>query len=137
MESFKLSQEPAEKTAAVDEWVDSLSADRVLARRVSWLVLVALTGIYLVSIFYAPSGTPSSNYFTVCPFKNVTGLPCPGCGLSHSFCSIGKGHLEEAFAFNLLGPPLFLFSILIWIRSLSFLKGWNSFVYRFDRITRE
>ena len=48
------------------------------------------------------AGVPS-----VCPFFNLTGLPCPGCGLTRSFVSVGHGHVREAFAWHPLGPLLF------------------------------
>jgi len=78
------------------------------------LILVGLSAVFLLSVLLKPSG---GDYFTICGFKNFTGLPCPGCGLTHSFCALGNGHIIDAFAFNLLGPPLFLVFVLVWIRS--------------------
>lgn len=78
-------------------------------------LIAALTLLYAVSALWRP---PDGDYFTICGFKNFTGLPCPGCGLTHSFCAVGKGDIPRAFADNLLGPPLFLFSLLIWFRSV-------------------
>jgi type IV secretory pathway TrbD component len=45
----------------------------------------------------------------LCPFKILTGLPCPGCGLTHAFCEISHGHLKAAWQANPFG---FLFYIL-------------------------
>ena len=40
----------------------------------------------------------------LCPFRLVTGLPCPGCGLTRSWVAIGHGDLHSAFAYNAFGP---------------------------------
>lgn len=39
----------------------------------------------------------------MCIFKALTGLPCPGCGMTRSFLHLFEGHLEEAFFYH----PLF------------------------------
>ncbi|HEY7546218.1 MAG TPA: DUF2752 domain-containing protein, partial [Blastocatellia bacterium] len=67
---------------------DESRASRLLAA----IVLAAVTAGFLVSIFYRPPAVGADGrYFTICAFKNFTGLPCPGCGLAHSFCALGKG----------------------------------------------
>jgi len=42
----------------------------------------------------------------VCWFHALTGLPCPGCGLTRAFSSLLHGHLQAAFAYH---PFVFLF----------------------------
>lgn len=110
--------------------------DEQPSRRAAMLILIGLTAVFLVSIFYRPADVdPNGQYFTICGFKNITGLPCPGCGLSHSFCALGKGDFALALAFNLLGPPLFFFAVLIWLRSVCVLANRHTFVAAFDRLT--
>jgi hypothetical protein len=46
----------------------------------------------------------------LCPFKLLTGFPCPGCGLTHAFCDISRGHLQAAWQANPFG---FLFYTLV------------------------
>jgi hypothetical protein len=48
----------------------------------------------------------------LCPFRLFTGLPCPGCGLTRSFCAIAQGDLRDAVAFHVLGPALFTALVL-------------------------
>jgi len=53
-----------------------------------------------------------SDYFDrpiqLCLFKNLTGVPCPTCGLTRGSLSLLKGRLVQAWLFN----PL-LFTILV------------------------
>jgi hypothetical protein len=101
------------------------------SRRFTVFVLLALTGVFLASIILPLS---DGDYFTICAFKNVTGFPCPGCGLTHSFCALARGRLERAFEYNLLGPPVFVCFLVVWIRSACELAGWNKPALAFDHI---
>jgi hypothetical protein len=104
------------------------------SRRVAALVFISLTCLFLTSVFYTASTVNADGqYFTICGFKVLTGLPCPGCGLTHSFCAIGRGDLRSAFVFNAIGPPLYLVSILVWLRFLFALTGVRRPVAFFDR----
>lgn len=100
------------------------------SRLLALYALVMLTGVFVVSVWLAP---PGGDYFTICGFKNLTGLPCPGCGLTHSFCAMGKGHLFAAVGFNLLGPVLFLLFALVWFRSACVLLSKTSVVLQLDQ----
>lgn len=91
----------------------SATDDPLYSRRAAKILFAALTAVFLVSIVY---NAPDGNYFTLCAFKNLTGLPCPGCGLAHSFCALAKGRVSQAFGYNALGPPSFVFAVLLWAR---------------------
>ena len=64
-------------------------------------------GIALVTSALIPaSRLPVS---PLCPFKMLTGFPCPGCGLTHAFCDISHGQFKMAWQANPFG---FLFYTL-------------------------
>lgn len=44
--------------------------------------------------------------FAVCPFKMLTGMPCPLCGLTHSWGAAFGGHFEESITIHPFGLPL-------------------------------
>lgn len=50
--------------------------------------------------------------FTFCPFKAVTGYPCPGCGGIRTFNLLLQGDIAGALTTNPLSV-LFLISILV------------------------
>ena len=123
----------------IDSAISEQVSDRLEAgtsqpsKRLAVLTLVGLSVVFLASALLKPS---TGDYFTVCGFKNFTGLPCPGCGLTHSFCALGSGRIMDAFTFNLLGPPLFLVFVLVWIRSASVLLNGSNLVQVLDRTAR-
>ena len=122
----------AEATGA-DDNLSSLEAKK--SKRLAAMVVIGLTCLFLVSVFYKASEVNADGqYFTICGFKVLTGLPCPGCGLTHSFCAIGRGDLGSAFYFNAVGPPLYLMSFLVWLRFLFALTGVRRPVEAFDRV---
>lgn len=50
----------------------------------------------------------------ICTFHNLTGLPCPGCGLTRSLVAAAHSRFKTSFAFHRLGI-LTLFTILVQI----------------------
>jgi len=48
---------------------------------------------------------------SVCQFRNLTGLDCPGCGLSRAFVSIAHGDLAAAWKYN--AASLLVFALLL------------------------
>mgnify|MGYP002625485895 CR=1 FL=1 len=49
---------------------------------------------------------------SVCQFRNVTGLDCPGCGLTRAFVSIAHGRIAEAWQYNAASLLVFAFVLL-------------------------
>lgn len=41
-----------------------------------------------------------SRWLPPCPFYLLTGLYCPGCGLTRAICELARGHIGAAFRFN-------------------------------------
>ena len=99
------------------------------SKKLAVFALAGLSALFLVSAFFKPS---TGEYFTICGFKNLTGLPCPGCGLTHSFCALTQGDIGGAFTFNLLGPLLYLALIALWIRSICVMLDRTELVRRYD-----
>jgi uncharacterized protein DUF2752 len=120
-------------SAAINQFGNEFSTERQASKRMALLVVAGLSVIFIVSAILKPS---TGEYFTVCGFKNFTGLPCPGCGLTHSFCALTKGDLSSAFAFNLLGPALFLVLICVWVRSIGVLFDASYIVRALDGLAK-
>jgi Protein of unknown function (DUF2752) len=77
----------------------------------SEFALPVLAGLaIIISFFYQPEGLPG---FTVCWFRALTGLPCPGCGLTRAFCAISHGDFAAAWKYNPFGLAFYLTAILL------------------------
>jgi hypothetical protein len=81
-------------------------------RRLAWFALVCLSAMFLVSMVWRPADEPT---FILCPFRALTGLLCPGCGMTRAFCALGHGELRRAIHFNALSPLLYLSLFVVWI----------------------
>lgn len=49
-----------------------------------------------------------------CPFRFITGLPCPGCGMTRALLALLKGHLAESIACNWMLIPTGGLAVLWW-----------------------
>lgn len=75
------------------------------ARKNRWLTL-GFTATPILGSFVCAYTSSAPPLF--CPFKALTGIPCPGCGLTRSFRAIALGQWDAALDFHLFGPALFL-----------------------------
>ena len=87
-----------------------------------WYSLAAALVLGL-SFYFRPDALPG---FEVCQFKRWTGLPCPGCGLTHSFCSISHGQFMRAWGENPFGYIFYALALL--------LLFWPALVRAFPRL---
>jgi hypothetical protein len=74
-------------------------------------------------IAVANPGTDSA--FIPCPFRSLTGMWCPGCGLTRATASLSQGDLGQALRFNALVFAALAAVIVAW--SLWF---WQEFTKR-------
>jgi hypothetical protein len=79
-------------------------------------VLPLASAVFVVSAMWSPSDLPG---FTLCPLRALTGYPCPGCGMTRAFCSIGHGELARAIGYNALSPLVFLAVLGVWAHALA------------------
>jgi Protein of unknown function (DUF2752) len=49
-----------------------------------------------------------------CAFKELTGRPCPGCGLTRGMSALAHGRWQQAVEWN-VGTPVFAFAIMLMV----------------------
>ena len=49
----------------------------------------------------------------ICPFRRVTGLPCPACGLTRSWQAAAHLRLRDSIGYHPLGAATFLGAVAI------------------------
>ncbi|QKZ12487.1 DUF2752 domain-containing protein [Spirosoma sp. KUDC1026] len=69
--------------------------------------LLILTGVGAALVLYYQVNPAVATFFPPCPFRLLTGLPCPGCGSQRCLHQLLHGHVDEAFALN----PLLVLSL--------------------------
>lgn len=73
-----------------------------------WGGFFLLLGVLLLSILIPPF---HEGRFSICLFKNVFGIPCPGCGMTRAFLFLGHGDIYGAIRLN--PNSLLAFSIVV------------------------
>ena len=69
-------------------------------RRFSLIVLLIATPLLLL---FARGALPWP-----CPFLHLTGIPCPGCGLTRATYLLLRGDVKESLAFHAFSPVVVL-----------------------------
>jgi hypothetical protein len=64
--------------------------------------LAGLAGLALLHFVVPQPGAAH----TVCLFRRLTGIPCPGCGMTRAFAHLAKGDWRAAASDHLLAYPL-------------------------------
>lgn len=64
--------------------------NKVKIRLKNFTIMIVIFGIYLAILEWLDSGTK-------CVIKNVTGIPCPSCGMTRSYLHVLEGDFYEAF----------------------------------------
>ena len=67
------------------------------------LGITALSGLLHLAGYSLLSALPKA---PLCPFRALTGLLCPGCGITHAFLSLGRLDFAGAYAANPIVFPL-------------------------------
>ena len=103
-------------TAAVRRTADDHARVLRLAGPVLCGCALAGAAAYLAAVDPSAPGT----HLPTCPLYELTGLWCPGCGLTRATHAVLRGHLGAAFGYNLFFP-LFLGAIIVgwlaWMRA--------------------
>ena len=73
------------------------------------LVITVLVAVFFSGVFLYLFEIDIMNYLptvSLCPFHTITGLLCPGCGMTRAMISLGQFKLEEAIKYNMFSIPL-------------------------------
>lgn len=71
-------------------------------------ILLTLLAPYWI---YRYGGHDLEHAQSLCPFKMLTGLPCPGCGITKSMAFFYQGEYYKSISYHLFGPAVVVFSI--------------------------
>src|SRR5258706_6025184 len=83
----------------------------------SWRVILwgsSLPALLAASFLYFPYAI-SGRGRVLCPLALVTGMPCPGCGLTRACGQVTHGRLREAFEYHAIWPLVLAYLAFLWI----------------------
>ena len=50
---------------------------------------------------------------SICLFYNITGVPCPACGMTRAYKHLFQGHIAEAFNYHPLFPSVIFIPFIL------------------------
>lgn len=86
-----------------------------------WLAVVPATVLGVMTM-----ASPSDDGLTICPMALLTGVACPGCGMSRAIAWLFRGDLERSVGYHPLAPLVVIVGIvaMVWAFGRR-LRGWN------------
>ena len=88
-----------------------LSADRRRTPVTTQVVAVGATAALAAAFVISPGHVEDGP--VICPFRRLTGLPCPGCGLTRSWVYLAHGQVRDALAAHPFGAVAALAALVL------------------------
>ena len=95
------------------------------------LAILAMAGGYLTLI--ATDSYANHQHYTVCFFKLITGIPCPGCGMGRATLALLQGNIPLSFSYNILCIPFSVAMIVAFCWAITDLFQHKESFYQFIR----
>jgi hypothetical protein len=94
------------------------------------LALTALGGVAAGALVVAWFNPVTAGFFPQCPLFQMTGLACPGCGLTRAFHALFHGDVLTALDYNALVPFYALFFVYLAASLLSVAARGRGFSFK-------
>ena len=73
---------------------------------VSLIIVISVSIIAVIGLFLVKNFNPEEeSFFIPCMFNKVTGLKCPGCGMTRAMHYLVNGNIKKAIWYNLMIIP--------------------------------
>lgn len=83
------------------------------------LVFLILAVTLISGVFYHVFEIDVTNHlpgYVLCPFRMITHIPCPGCGMTRAMLCLGRLDFGKAIHLNAFSIPLFVV-MLVYVRN--------------------
>ncbi len=91
-----------------------------------WLARIFLIGVATTGLLTCSLGIqPGDVRLIPCPFHSVTGIECPGCGMTRACTAVGQGQLGQAWHHHPLVFGLIILAIGFALMPALCRQGWE------------
>ena len=83
------------------------------------ILFLGLTALFGISLALPPPGADGriAHLPSICPFHRLTGLPCPGCGLTRAFVCLSHGQFAQSLHWHPIGWLVYGILLVLWARA--------------------
>ena len=75
-------------------------------KRNSLIIIMVVSIIAIIGLIMVKNHNPEeANFFIPCMFNKVTGLKCPGCGMTRAMHYLVNGNIKKEIWYNLMLVP--------------------------------
>jgi hypothetical protein len=99
---------------------DTTTPSALSSHRTLWLAGTVIAVLVAAGLLVVGPGETS-----VCLIRTMTGVACPGCGMTRAAAALLRGDVPMAWSLHPLAPLVALQAVVIWI-----LWGWTVLVRR-------
>lgn len=107
---------PATKALQGQKYTLVKAISNVLTADWFWAMCIVIGAILVPAP--APGAATVLGLPKLCLFRNITGIACPGCGMTRSLIATGHLHFQDALTFHPLGPPVLVLLIVYVMMSM-------------------
>lgn len=86
--------------------------NKKVKRKIYGIIGASITLIFPFFLMFQNKENQLETAQSYCPFKMVTGFPCPGCGITKSLVYFYEGNWYKSISYHILGPFVVIFSIV-------------------------
>lgn len=61
-------------------------------------------------------GLPVGRGFSFCAFRRITGIPCPGCGMTRAMAALARGDFVAALHLHPFAPLVLAQAVALWAK---------------------
>ncbi len=90
----------------------SYTINKKVKRKIYGIIGASITLIFPFFLTFQNKKNQLETAQSYCPFKMVTGFPCPGCGITKSLVYFYEGNWYKSISYHILGPFVVIFSIV-------------------------
>lgn len=83
----------------------------IQTRKIYGIIGASLTLIVPFFLLFFNENNQLETDQSLCPFKMLTGFPCPGCGITKSIVYFYEGDLLKSLSYHILGPFVVVFCV--------------------------